>query len=89
MCGRRAEAQQILQALIAKSKEQYVRPAEPGANLCRLGDRDKAFECLDRAYRKYESEWPFHIKVPLWDSLRSDPRFTALLKRIGLENMNR
>ena len=84
MCGRRAEAQQILQALIAKSKEQYVSPLNLARIYAGLGDRDKAFECLDRAYRKYESEWPFHIKDPLWDSLRSDPRFTALLKRIGL-----
>jgi len=84
MCGRRAEAQQILQALIAKSKEQYVSPLNMARIYAGLGDRDRAFECLDRAYRKYESEWPFHLRDPLWDSLRSDPRFTALLKRIGL-----
>ena len=84
MCGRRAEAQQILQALIAKSKEQYVGSINLARIYAGLSDRDRAFECLDRAYRKYESEWPLFLVDPMWDSLRSDPRFTALLKRVGL-----
>jgi tetratricopeptide (TPR) repeat protein len=85
MCGRRAEAQQILQALIAKSKEQYVGSLNLARIYATLGDRDRAFEYLDRAYRKYESEWPFHLRDPLWDSIRSDPRFAAILKRVGLK----
>jgi TolB-like protein/DNA-binding winged helix-turn-helix (wHTH) protein/Flp pilus assembly protein TadD len=84
MCGRRSEAQQILQALIARSKERYVGSLDLARIYAGLGDRDKAFECLDRAYRKYASEWPLDLVDPMWDSIRSDPRFTALLKRIGL-----
>jgi tetratricopeptide (TPR) repeat protein len=86
MCGRRAEAQRILQALIAKSKEQYVGSLNLARIYAGLGDRDRAFECLDRAYRKYASEWPLALVDPMWDSLRPDPRFTVLLKRIGLKN---
>jgi tetratricopeptide (TPR) repeat protein len=86
MCGRKAEAQKILQGLIAKSKEQYVGSLNLARIYAGLGDRDRAFECLDRAYRKYESEWPLHLADPMWDSLRSDPRFTALVKRIGLKS---
>ena len=84
ICGRRAEAQRILQALLAKSKVQYVGSVNLARIYAGLGDRDRAFECLDRAYRKYASEWPLHLVDPMWDNIRSDPRFTALLKRIGL-----
>ena len=86
MCGRRSEAQQILQALMAKSKDQYVGSVNIARIYAGLGDRNRAFEYLDRAYRKYASEWPFHLVDPMWDSLRSDPRFVALLKRVGLKS---
>jgi len=49
-----------------------------------LGDKDKAFEWLENAYNE-RNHWLIWIKVePRFDSLRSDPRFTDLLRRIGL-----
>jgi serine/threonine-protein kinase len=86
MCGRKAEAQRILQGLIAKSRQQYVGSLNLARIYAGLGDNDRAFEYLDRAYRKYASEWPLYLVDPMWDSLRPDPRFTALLKRIGLRS---
>jgi TolB-like protein/DNA-binding winged helix-turn-helix (wHTH) protein/Flp pilus assembly protein TadD len=86
MCGRKIEAQQILQALITKSKDHYVGSLNIARIYAGLGDRDRAFEWLDKAYRKYESEWPLALADPMWDTLRSDPRFAALLKRIGLRS---
>jgi DNA-binding winged helix-turn-helix (wHTH) protein/tetratricopeptide (TPR) repeat protein len=50
----------------------------------KLGDKDKAFENLDRAYERRRSSLNF-IKVdPSLDSLHGDPRFEQLVKRIGL-----
>ena len=50
-----------------------------------LGDKERAFEWLEKAYQ--ERAMPTDLKVkPVWDGLRSDPRFTALLKKMGLEN---
>jgi hypothetical protein len=49
-----------------------------------LGGKDQAFESLERAYEE-RSGWLSRLKVdPIFDGLRSDPRFTNLLRRIGL-----
>ena len=50
-----------------------------------LGENDAAFECLEKSYERHE-ESILTLKVdPKVDPLRSDPRFTALLKKIGVE----
>ena len=50
----------------------------------RLGDVDAAFQSLETAYTKHETEL-IYLKVdPQWDSVRSDPRFQNLLRRVGL-----
>jgi eukaryotic-like serine/threonine-protein kinase len=50
-----------------------------------LGDKDRAFVCLDEAYARHD-EWLVVLKVePKFDQLRSDPRFDVLLRRTGLE----
>jgi tetratricopeptide (TPR) repeat protein len=50
----------------------------------RLGDRDQTFSWLERAYAERHDRI-FLLKVdPIFDGLRSDPRFGDLLKRIGL-----
>ena len=51
-----------------------------------LGEIDLAFECLEKSYEQHE-ESILNMKVdPKLDPLRSDPRFLALLKKIGVEN---
>jgi hypothetical protein len=48
-----------------------------------LGEKDLAFTWLDKAYKEHDPQL-FQVKVdPLWDNLRSDPRFTELLKRMN------
>ena len=47
-----------------------------------LGDKDNAFRMLDRAVERHEL-WLVYLKVdPVWDNLRSDPRFQKLLNNI-------
>jgi tetratricopeptide (TPR) repeat protein len=49
-----------------------------------LGDRDQAFDILGRAYDRHEL-WLIYLKVdPVWDNLRTDPRFQPFLHRVGL-----
>jgi Flp pilus assembly protein TadD len=81
--GRKADAQRILDQLNALPKDKYV-PAQTVANIYAiLGDKDKAFEWLEKGY---QDRLLNSIKVsPGLDSLRSDPRFQDLLRRMNLQ----
>jgi hypothetical protein len=48
-----------------------------------LGEKDKAFQWLEVAYRSRESFTPW-LKLPLFAPLRSDPRLQDLLRRMNL-----
>ena len=55
------------------------------ANLhARLGERDKAFELLEKAYEERNTDLVLLKVSPIWDNLHDDPRFQDLLRRIGL-----
>jgi serine/threonine protein kinase/Tfp pilus assembly protein PilF len=48
------------------------------------GDRNQAFEYLEKAYSDGDSELLFVIRYPAFDLIRSDPRFKDLMRRLGL-----
>jgi len=47
------------------------------------GERDRAFEWLEKAFEDRDPNLPY-LGTPEWDALRPDPRFQSLLRRIGL-----
>ena len=50
-----------------------------------LGNREKTLDWLEKALEA-QGRWTLELKVnPLWQDLRSEPRFLALLKNVGLE----
>ena len=83
VAARRAEAEKVLDQLNELSKQKYV-PAWPRAIIYGgLGQKDKAFEWLEKAY---EERSIYSIKAdPAYDPLRSDPRFADLLRRMNLQ----
>jgi len=85
MSGQRYKALKMLDRLNELSQERYVSPFYKAIIYMGLGEKDQAFEYLEKAYLERESWMATLGTFPLLDSLRSDPRFTALLKKMGLE----
>ena len=82
--GRHDDARAILAELEKRSKAEYVTPYSFARLHVALGDLDEAFTWFDRACAE-RSNWLTSLKVePGLDSLRSDPRFVALLEEVGL-----
>jgi len=82
--GRKKEAIRILEQLKALSKQRYVEPTGLAMIYAGLGDKDQAFVWLEKAFDERSIGVPA-IKVDArYDSLRSDPRFQDLLRRMGL-----
>jgi TolB-like protein/DNA-binding winged helix-turn-helix (wHTH) protein len=83
--GRRTEARKILGDLERKSKTTYVSSYVIATIYAGLGDKNTAFELLEKAYEERSLELSWHLKADLRiDNLRSDPRFERLLRRVGL-----
>jgi TolB-like protein/DNA-binding winged helix-turn-helix (wHTH) protein/Flp pilus assembly protein TadD len=85
MSGNRNEALRVLAELKRLTKQ---NPSQiPWVNWVLihigLGEKDKAFEVLEKAHREGQNIKPF-LKTPYPDSLRSDSRFPLLLRRLGL-----
>jgi len=82
--GKTDSAMLQLQRLHELSKERFVDPCFIAWIYTGLGQKEKAFEWLEKAYQE-RSNWLVMLKNDrLFDSLRSDERFTNLLKKTGL-----
>ena len=81
--GKRAEAERVLVQLQDQAKHGYVTPDAFATVYTGLGEKDKAFEAWRSACRKIGAV--LAVKVdPIFDDLRSDPRFPDLVRCIGL-----
>lgn len=81
--GKREQALEILNHYIELSKTESVWNGCMALIYLGLGETDKVFSSLEKAYEHREG-WMTLLKVePLLDSLRSDPRFQDLLKRLN------
>ncbi|HEY3204735.1 MAG TPA: protein kinase [Thermoanaerobaculia bacterium] len=81
--GERQEALRLLEELETISKQKEVS-AELAILYAGLGDRDRAFACLEKAYAERSGAVPGLKVYPEFEPLRSDPRFADLLRRLGL-----
>jgi serine/threonine-protein kinase len=73
----------VAQILEAVKEQEYFPPTNIAKYYAYAGDKDKAIEYLQKAYEDRDSGI-VHIQVdPDWDTLRSDPRFVALLTQMN------
>ena len=84
MAGNRKEAAIILDSLKQQAKRVYVPSDIVATVYVALGEYDRAFEYLQKGYEE-RAGWMIWLRVdPVWNPLRDDPRFSALLKKMGL-----
>jgi TolB-like protein/cytochrome c-type biogenesis protein CcmH/NrfG len=83
--GDRPKAEQILGELEELAKHQYVNSSAFAAIYLGLGEKGKALDWLDVAYENQESAcWLLKVD-PIYDSLRNEPRFQALVQKVFRE----
>jgi TolB-like protein/DNA-binding winged helix-turn-helix (wHTH) protein/Flp pilus assembly protein TadD len=84
--GKTGEAVKLLSELKKRSSPGYSRASEIAVIYASLGDKDQAMNWLERSYEERFN--PGVLLRPGFDSLRSDPRFEDLVRRIGLPRLN-
>jgi TolB-like protein/DNA-binding winged helix-turn-helix (wHTH) protein len=84
VAGRTADAQNMLAQLKKMSRRQYVHPVLVARVYAGLGQQKEAFEWLEAGYRVHSRDLLELKYDPRLASLRSDPRFRDLLRRVGL-----
>jgi adenylate cyclase len=82
--GDREKAQKIIAELKEVAKSKYVSSFQIAAIYAGLGEKDQAFASLEKAYAERSDGLVNLNAEQRFDSLRSDPRFTDLARRVGL-----
>jgi hypothetical protein len=81
--GNKAAAQAAIQKLVDSSAKNPVGTFEVAVVYAGLGEKDRAFEWLQSAYKVHDSEMCYLKSDPRLDPLHSDPRFQDLLRRMN------
>jgi eukaryotic-like serine/threonine-protein kinase len=81
--GRAADARKVIADLQAQSTKGYVAPTDFAKVYIGLSEKDQAFAWLEKGYQQRDFWLTFLKGDPEFDSLRSDPRFLDLVRRIG------
>ena len=83
IAGQKEKALTLLKELIQLSGERYVSPVLIAQIHAGLKERDQAFDYLDKAYQSRSTDLIWLKVRPVFKSIRSDPRFDELSKKMG------
>jgi serine/threonine-protein kinase len=81
--GKKDEVQNALKKLQEMSKRRYISPYYVAKVYAGLGDRERVFEFLEKAYQAHSDRLLDLQTDPVFDEFRSDPRFSNLTRRLG------
>jgi serine/threonine protein kinase/Tfp pilus assembly protein PilF len=84
VAGRRAEALKVAKEVEELSAHAYVDFYQVATIYAGLGEKDQAFRLLKKGYEQRSAGMLYLAIDPFWHGMRSDPRFTDMLRRIGL-----
>ena len=82
--GERSEALRTVEELKAMSKKSFVPAFYFALVYAGLEDKDQAFMWLEKGYDERFNRFAYLRQEALWDPLRSDPRFSDLVRRVGI-----
>jgi tetratricopeptide (TPR) repeat protein len=82
--GQQVQARRALDKLQQLNRRQQIDPAAIAWGYIAVGDKEKALAWLEKAYAQHSNQLTALRVEPGYDSLRSDPRFQDLLRRVGL-----
>jgi len=82
--GRRAEALKTLEEFRNLSSHSYVDSYQVAMIYMGLGDKDGALRLLEKGYEERSPSMTYLAVDTFWEGVHSDPRYTDLLRRIGL-----
>src|SRR6058998_4228042 len=80
--GDRPKAEQMLHELEEMAKRQYVNSSAFAAIYLGLGEKEKALDWLGKSYQDQESACWYLTVDPIYDSVRNEPRFQALVQKV-------
>ncbi len=80
--GDRPKAEQMLRELEEMAKRQYVNSTAFADIYLGLGEKEKALDWLDKSYQDQESACWYLTVDPIYDSVRNEPRFQALVQKV-------
>ena len=81
--GKQAEARTVVAELLKRSAERYVPPYNIALAHNGLGERAETLAWLERGYKERDTKMVFLKVEPKWNSLRGDPGFEDLMRRVG------
>jgi eukaryotic-like serine/threonine-protein kinase len=87
VAGRRKDAERVIQGFNTLSSRASVDPLWVAEIYSGLEDKERAFEFLEKSYRRHSANLAYLKADPFWDNLRSDPRYADLLRRMGLPTL--
>jgi len=85
MSGDQEKAHKALRDLEDQAKNRFVSPTMRAIVYLGLGEKDKALDWLEQSYEQQDGLCPGFKIDRLYDSVRNEPRFQAILKKMGLD----
>src|SRR5258705_2218589 len=83
--GNTSAARNVLDTLFVENKKEPVSPFFFALVYAGLNDKEKALEWLENAYKEKSGSVRYLKMEPRLQNLRNEPRYAALMKKIGLE----
>ena len=83
IAGARAEGQRVLEEMLRRSQQRHVPPEYIAVVYEGLGERDRALQWFEKACAEHSMN-VWILPDPRLDSIRSEPRFKDIMRRMGL-----